>query len=330
MFMHEILGIPEPEVPLNTSETIFVDGSCNVGIEIELEGLSSSSVSSLVSWNRVSEGSVNGFELVLNRPTAGEDLFCAIDELRSLRIEDPSRVFTPRTSVHIHIDIRDLTFPQLINFITLATMFEPVLYNYVAEHRKHNHFCWQLGECQELIKRIHNVMSYANTPTLRSALNHEFSSGSTKYAGINLSSIPRYGSLEFRMHEGTAEAPALIRWINILMAIKNYAKHPERTPSNILETKQDEGIEAIFDTVLGGYKGVLEYQGVEDDILKGIRVAQDFVHEMTRTNREVNLPQVPNETWDNLFSSLTNEAPEPVTGEGLSFDSPTNEESEPW
>lgn len=303
--LYQLLNKQEPETPVNMGESVFVDSVTNVGVEIEIENAPSSSCSNLQSWNRVSEGSIQGFELVLNRPHAGDDLFCALNELHGLTLSEGN--FTPRTSVHVHIDVRDLTVDQFMNFITLSMMFEPVLYKYVAPHRTHNHFCWQLGECQGIIDKLVSLASNnrRSTRNFSDYFRMAFSVGGTKYAGINLSAVPRYGSLEFRMHEGTAHVPSLIRWINILLSIKAYAKDPERTPINILEVKQDEGIGSIFETVLGGYQGVLSYDGVEDDILKGIRVAQDFVHKLQPHPDPTGLlPSVDNSLWESFRTTI--------------------------
>lgn len=301
MLMYQLLNKPAPEVPLNGDVSVFVDPTTHVGIEIEVENTSSSISERLPSWTRVADGSVSGFELVLSQPTAGDDLFCAINELSGISFSEEA--FSQRTSVHVHVDIRSMTFDQLINFITIATMFEPVLYKYVAPHRNNNHFCWPLSECQGIITRLLKVIhAHNNGQELRPLLDSYLPMNHVKYAGINLSSIKRFGSLEFRMHEGTADVPTIIRWVNILLSMRDYAMHPDRTPLNILETKQDEGIESIFTTILGGYTGVLTYDGVEEDILKGIRVAQDFVQEM-RPRPNIVVPRTDTTLIDNYRGS---------------------------
>lgn len=286
MDMSSVLNMNVTPPLYSPTHSLFMSQSY-VGVEIEMEGVSESVLTGLPSWRRVSEQSVDGWEIVLRQPMAGNGLFMALEELRTLSSNiNPQRTFTERTSNHVHIDIRDMTYLQLMNFLTLAVMFEAVLFKYVAPHRTSNHFCWSFLDCQNLITRIKQVNEAyrtGNESSLRSSLSRYFNVDSTKYSAINLSSIPRYGSLEFRMHEGTIDVNSMVRWINILLSIKNYAMDEGRTPSNILETKQDVGIDSIFTAVLGNYRGVLTYPGVEDDILNGIRSAQDFVYHITNT-----------------------------------------------
>ena len=307
MDMSSILGMQVPVVPHSNELSIFRSDSY-VGIEIEMENVASSTIRGLRSWRQVSEQSVDGWELVLREPKCSHGLFLAIDELRTISGNvNEQRTFTERTSNHIHIDIRDMTYLQLMNFLTLAVMFEPVLFKYVASHRTSNHFCWSFLDCQNLITRIKKVnKAYltGNERAVRDRIASEFTTGATKYSAINLSSIPRYGSLEFRMHEGTLNVNAIIRWINILLSLKNYAMDQDRTPSNILETKQDVGIDSIFTAVLGEYRGILTYEGVEDDILAGIRSAQDFVYHITNANQPIVLPSNPRGVYHRFLGTL--------------------------
>lgn len=278
-----------PPEPLPTIESsVFVTDSL-VGVEIEVEGMSHVNLSS---WNTVAEHSVRGFELVLRQPMRKFELSAALEELNDVTWS--SRAFSERTSVHVHIDIRDMTFDQLMNFITLSAMFEKVLYNYVDSSRTANHFCWAMSDCEQMVQSLREL----NTAALRrresdiyNMLRHTFSLGSYKYAGINLASISRYGSLEFRMHHGTADTKELIRWINILLKIKEYAMGEERTPSNILSTKQNAGIDSIFLDVLGHYSGILDYDRAQHDILCGIRLAQDFVNVITNPSNQADFEE---------------------------------------
>ena len=308
--MSRVLNMSTPQVPHSQNLSIFRSESY-VGIEIEMENVSSSVLTGLPSWRQVSEQSVDGWELVLRQPKCTHGLFLALEELQAIRGNiDEASTFTERTSNHFHIDIRDMTYIQLMNFLTLAVMFEPVFFKYVAPHRSSNHFCWSFLDCQNLItriKKVNDVYREGNPEAVRSVMRDQFNPNATKYSAINLSSIPRYGSLEFRMHEGTLNTNAMIRWINILLSLKNYAMDQDRTPSNILETKQDVGIDSIFTAVLGEYRGILSYDGVEEDILKGIRSAQDFVYQLTQSDQGIPLPENPRGVFHRFLGSLNSD-----------------------
>ncbi len=278
---------------------LMVSGT-KVGVEIEIQTNSSSHpVDRSEYWRPVSEGSVQGFEIVLREPQGGTDLVSALEEAESLvdRMGGNEK-FPEMTSVHVHVDVRDMTEIQLFNFLTLAIMFEPVLYNYVEPHRNKNHFCLPMSDADDVLGRLYRLVSrYRQHGNInRDQLRSLFSPDEVKYAGINLSSIPHYGSLEFRMHHGTASSTALIRWINVLLKMHQYAMEPNRSPNNILDTKIEVGIETIFQQVLGQYSGVLSYEGVDDDILDGIRNAQDFVALFAQPAGRNVLQDIPNQT----------------------------------
>jgi hypothetical protein len=154
------------------------------------------------------------------------------------------------------------------------------------------------------ITKVNKVYLEGNPDAVREEMTRQFSTNATKYSGINLSSIPNYGSLEFRMHEGTINTNAITRWINILLSIKSYAMDEGRTPSNILETKQDVGIDSIFTAVLSQYRGILTYDGVAEDILKGIRSAQDFVYTITTPAVVSTLPSNPRGVYRRFLQSV--------------------------
>lgn len=319
MLMSNVLRMNIPTKLSSIYNSVFASDSF-VGVEIETENLRREDAEGLRSWRSVSEGSISGYELVLRGPLYGSSLFMALDELRPLsqRINE-ANVFSERTSVHVHIDIRDMTWVQVMNFITLSVMFEPVLFKYVAPHRSGNHFCWSFLDCQGLVTELKAVNRYANSSpeALRSSISNHFSVDSTKYSGINLSSIARYGSLEFRMHEGTMNVNSIIRWINILLSIKNYAMIEGKTPGNILETKQSVGIDSIFTQVLGEYKGVLSYKGADLDVLKGIRIAQDFVYDLVGSPTQ-SLPSNPRGIFQRFINSINTEH---LKARGLEFQS---------
>lgn len=278
MLVHELFNSGQGSQAANFG--LMVSGT-KLGYEIEIQtGDSSSSIERSRYWRAVSEGSVQGFEAVLREPQGGVDLVSALEEAETIIGElRGSDKFPEMTSVHVHVDVRDMTIIQLFNFITLAIMFEPVLYNYVEPHRNKNHFCLPMSDADNILRSLTRVVArYRRDGRLsRDYLRSQWNQDEVKYAGINLSSICRYGSLEFRMHHGTADSTSLIRWGNILLKIREYAMGSDRSPNNILDTKKEVGIDNIFTQVLGQYSGVLGYEGVDLDILEGIRNAQDFV-----------------------------------------------------
>ncbi|WGH49961.1 hypothetical protein [Pseudoalteromonas phage vB_PtuP_Slicky01] len=298
--MAQLLNLRDPGT--ETSSHLCAS-TCKVGIEVEVESNNDSrNLHELANWNNVREDSVNGFELVLREPKGGFNLVTALDELEEaltplVNRSSAANVFSPRTSVHVHINITDMTQVQFLNFITLAIMFEKVLYNYVEPHRSKNHFCLPSSDAAVMLAKLSklarsiaasSVNNNSNSDSqLRNNYVNMFGTNSFKYGGINLASVHAYGSLEFRMHHGTHLSSDILRWVNILQSLKSYAMLPDKTPSNILDTKKEIGISDIFRQVLGVYSDILKYEGIEGDILSGIRNAQDIVGAYNRGIRSI-------------------------------------------
>lgn len=288
---------------INVTPHPYLVSDSLLGVEVELEGRFSN-ISNRQEIERhfdvVSEQSIDGYELVFNRPKGGVDVIEALSSLdSSFNARQAAKACSNRCSVHVHVDMLDMDRIQMMNFITLCVMFEKVLYNYVEPHRSKNHFCLPLTDAEVTLNKVCKLSAYIKRDNgngnLSSILSSCFSVSSDKYCGINLTSIKRYGTLEFRMHHATTKMIDIVRWINILLTIKEYAMQGDRTPVNILDTKIDLGIDTIFREVLCGYSSILDYNGVELDILEGIRNAQDIV--------------APFRTIDTIGNTIPNDVP---------------------
>ena len=140
--MHQLLHNISADPCTYTPSDKFVSSSL-VGVEFELEGMNRFRVDDpefAAYWKIVEDGSLRdgGKEFVLSRPFAGADL----DKALSLFDKHVSKSghdikISDRTSVHVHIDVRDLTFAQL-------TIFETALFNMAGETRANNIFATSL------------------------------------------------------------------------------------------------------------------------------------------------------------------------------------------
>jgi hypothetical protein len=186
---------------------------CSVGIEVELEGININSALGKL-WAVKREGSLqNGVELV-SVPVWGTGITQALDELdRILKKKTPYLSF--RTSVHIHINVLDLTPAELEWFVTLYLFYEPALFRLHEEWSRYENIF-----CVPAKKSFRIQEGYA--ALLRDIRNDHCQGGyvDSKYAALNPNSIAVFGTLEFRHMGGCYDTKKISDWINVLLQMK--------------------------------------------------------------------------------------------------------------
>lgn len=275
----EIVGHPSDNRTYLKSPTIVSE--CLVGIEVEAEGLyidvpRQGSVPFNKYWSMVYDGSLRngGCEFILQNPLTGKDLISALMSLeRGLKEKGLAPQFSDNTSVHVHVDVRDLTLNELRNFILVYIIFERALFNYAGIDRKDNIFCTSFDDSQAIIDMIANQFEKMDEGHFRESLNRY-----EKYSSCNLLSVRDHGSLEFRHHSGEIKASRLLRWVNILLSLKKYVQNQRIVPNNIPTEISQIGIQRFSNMVFGKYAAYLEYPDFENGVLEGIRLAQDLIY----------------------------------------------------
>lgn len=181
------------------------------GIEVEVENFTNPrDTVPKHSWHMENDGSLrnHGIEFI-SKPTKPEHIESAITYLFDEILNKQSH-FSPRTSIHVHMNCRDLTFDQLYNIVILYQCFEDLLYNFAGKERKKSIFCIPIG----------NTNYYNNFKQHIRA--HELL-GWSKYTGLNLGPLREYGTIEFRHLRGTRNKHILFEWLHILYKLYNFA-----------------------------------------------------------------------------------------------------------
>ena len=248
------IGHPADEL-LYEPDKRWALSKCKVGLELEVERFNYS-LTKLADENedvhtywigrndeslRAVDG-VNPIELVFRQPLYGADLTRALQTLHfmlSTTIKNGGDlVFSHRTSVHIHIDVRNLSVVQLFNFIALYVLLEELIYYYIGENRDKCIFALPMYAAEGSVFNgiMLASMEGAGTPKTKQIAvpgkkykvttlpEWVFCSSELRYLGCNLASIHTHGSLEFRHMAGTDNVEAISKWINILLCLKRKAR----------------------------------------------------------------------------------------------------------
>jgi len=176
-----------------------------IGLELETEGTACCDLPSTSFWDYHDEGSLRGehTEFVLSRPTPFGEIERPLNVLKGI-IEGNRINLSKRCSLHVHIDVSDLSRKEIYSVCLAYTLFERILYK-LSGNRLTSKYC--VPVCR----------SYLMQQFISRLFNNELSMGRDhRYGGVNLHSIRKFGSLEFRMHKGTLDIDEMYEWASIL------------------------------------------------------------------------------------------------------------------
>jgi len=223
--------------------------SGEVGIEIEVEG--NSLPESIVGWIKTEDGSLRGesCEYVLRQPCKRDRVDSYLDRVSKAYADCNTDVYeSARQSIHVHINVQDLSLTEIYNFIILFLIYETPLVDFCGEERGGNLFCLRSSDAEFLLTKLEE----AAAPSVFHTLN----SDSLRYSALNVVSLFKYGSLEFRSMRGTADFVVVKQWINLLLSLKDYAKC-FNNPVDILENYRSLGVARFTDDVFGSLSTIL-------------------------------------------------------------------------
>lgn len=195
-------------------------------------------------WSSVRDGSLrNGIEFVLSMPLSGEQLLEAIDQLPKIVREVDLE--SPRTSTHIHCNVRDMSDKERANFLLALLFFEQDLLgcNKRVDRTKSN-FClhtknssyvktWQMAGIQTL----EELYRGRNLRTLAAEW--------PKYSAINIKPVLTIGSFEVRTGECMVKKGELLRHVNRILLLKKFSQQ-HTGEGSILEVLRISNPREIF------------------------------------------------------------------------------------
>lgn len=189
----------------------------NFGVECEVEGVGLPDIIGSRAWRVEEDGSLrNGLEYVLRGALPMEHTIKALMTLFATFKKQGSQLqYSFRTSTHVHVNVQDLEVKQIINIIFLYTLVEDLFMNYCDEHRRGNRFCLGFKEAEGLANKFCKIVR----DVYQHQDEHAFMSldqNSTKYAALNLYTLKKYGTLEFRSLEGTNNLDKIVLWLGAI------------------------------------------------------------------------------------------------------------------
>lgn len=192
-----------------------------LGIECETEGSRLEHLNNNV-WRTEMDGSLrDGLEYV-SFPLKPEQVKGAIVSLHKHIKDQGGKVrYSFRCSTHVHINVLDMSENEVMTMMFLYMMYENVFMNFVAPERVGNRFCLRFQDAQALTNELCRFFMTA-PGGLRGAiigLHQE----NLKYAALNLYTLRKYGTLEFRALEGCSDEKRIHNWVTAIVKLREQA-----------------------------------------------------------------------------------------------------------
>lgn len=277
---------PDPSLPLP---------SCSMGVEVEVENCSPRFREIIHSgiWITAEEGMLrnNGREFVFAQPLFGKDMVDAIqfldNKIEEHRQNRESYIFSHRTSVHVHIDVRDMEPGQLFSMLMYYIVFERPMFNWLYRQsgvdRSESPFCVPYFNSPDdyigLFNNLFRLQQY-DDPDMQMELFHNFARQGQRYSAVNFSSTNNLGTLEFRQMHGTSDSTEILTWVKMIQTLKlRGMEMPNPEPDEMIQAISAHGPEN-FTRQFFGDELAEELLSVSNhnEIFQGVRRAQDMVH----------------------------------------------------
>lgn len=234
---------------IGEASAVWPDSSIFIGLEVEAENLRYSGNSSLsdgdcdmlyaAGWRIDGDGSLrdDGREFKFASPLCGWDVTVALDKFFEIVSFSPSH----RAGVHIHVDWTTTDDADtLATLMAIAYALEPALFAIAGEGRKESSFCRPLHELDP--ERLAGAL---RTGSFEWIYNNVLP-GIGRYYGVNLASISKHGTVEFRHFPSLCDRHKIETWIKLVMLFRIAATNPELNPARVCELTSTPAGLAVF------------------------------------------------------------------------------------
>lgn len=212
-----------------------------VGVELEVEGenLPTENDCEGSSWKAVRDGSLrNGMEYIFRTPMGSVKTKEALEEITRIFEKCKTKpTYGFRTSSHVHLNVANLQVEEVKVIILMYYLFEDLYLQFCSKTRQGNRFALSMKDADGIVTQVTRFTTSNTTPP----------DNNGKYSALNMCSLARYGTLEFRSLEGTNDYVKLYTWIRAIMALRKAGKDIG-TIANLRTKSANELITLMFPT----------------------------------------------------------------------------------
>lgn len=126
--------------------------------------------------------------------------------------------FSFRCGLHVHVDVSEHTMEDIYRTCLLYTVVEPLLFE-ISGKRNSNKFCVGVHDCVSAVEGLLHHGHARDWNKFATSL-----ARGSKYMAMNVRTVSRFGTIEFRHHEGTCDPDRVRNWLLVLCDIVVGAK----------------------------------------------------------------------------------------------------------
>lgn len=158
-------------------------------------------------WKIVPDSSVRGGFEVVSPILKGESGLAAV-EIAARALDDAGATVNSSCGLHVHFDASDLDITALKNILRRYADHETEIDAFMPRSRRGNENTYCLSIREFVNRHLERCASVQELVT----------SQHVRYFKVNLQSLTRHGTIEFRQHSGTVNAAAIVNWVRFLAA----------------------------------------------------------------------------------------------------------------
>lgn len=261
-----------------------------IGIEVEVENHKLNKHPNPHVWVLKGDGSLrnSGVEYV-TVPIAAKFGPAALQDLLSQSLAQ-SCCFSPRTSIHVHVDMQSWDSTQVMDVVLMYTLLENLFYKFTGRGRIKNIYCVPIFDTS-LLKGL----------AARGRIDVATEVWS-KYTGLNIIRLRDLGTIEFRHMHGTFDVKKISIWIRLIVKLCDYVLKVgteyirKLCQGGLYSINYADLLRDIFDTDAQ----YMKYES-HDDVRKGV----DGVKLSFTSNKNIDVfRQIPSEKRGAYFNKL--------------------------
>lgn len=243
----KVIKEPIPSRSLS-APLVSVNKKGEVGLELEIEAsrmptegdcATIIAPSTKAVWRGKADGSLRGenLEYVLSRPIMASEVPHMIhglyDKFSSHRMRWN---LSNRCSTHVHVNMGGKKINELTSIIALWTTLEDILVRWCGEERTSNHFCLTARDTDVNIVAWNNLLTKGNLSL----------PDGCKYTALNLKTLLRFGSFEFRTMRASEKPEPIVDWAKFVHGLCSYASNNYQNPQFLANSLSEIGGQQIF------------------------------------------------------------------------------------
>ncbi len=239
--------------------------AAQVGIEIEME-FNKFGAPHVAGWDAKEDPSLRGSAIeYVSNPMMVVDVPGAVNRVydsvaaAGLKVSD-----SMRAGVHIHYNCLDKSLSDVITFAQIYYILENMLVQESGNSRAGNLFCLRASDADFVLGFLSDC--------LRNRAFADLANDNIRYCSLNYTSLPKYGTLEFRSLRTPTNPEPIIQWVNEIHHLMEQSS--KYSMVGVIEAFSILGAEQFCKELLGPYwpKYQKHYDPIQ--VIRGMRNGQ--------------------------------------------------------